>query len=494
MPPRGKTSAGLLTVIPLVLLAILAGPASAQIKWTHCGKVRSLGVEVLASKVSCRKAIRIVGAYEQSGLTRGRPKKVPGFPGWECSNGDRLGTCSRGSYARGAPMIDFPFLEEPGERKLGVQSGLDRGAELMADRSCGSVVVQGSLTYQLSIEKGSPSCGTVRRIAKKYGHPTSKKPRFYCSQKSYACEYSIYPQGWRCGGLFQGTFQCWHGANSPIRASEVFDATENPSARPLMRKSRDAFEFYAEEYGMPGLISFHGRLDIAGRAYPLAGRVVHVIFERQNAQGGFEPVPGEEYNATLNSAGEYSYRYWGIGHDTWHIRAVFYGTGDALGKSESETHTEVIKSGYRLMFRHSQKCLTTSENHTANGTMLIQWPCDSSNNPYDGQTFSLYPIDPPGSNHWQLRPNTAYGQCMDVYGASTANGVPLDLYQCTPGAANQVWSFPELLNQPGWFGGVALHSNKCMDVTGNNPANGVQIEQWDCIWSGNQQFAWLVIP
>jgi hypothetical protein len=93
---------------------------------------------------------------------------------------------------------------------------------------CGSVVVQQSLTYKLRIVKGSPSCGTVRRIAKKYGHPTSKKPRFYCGQKSYECEYSIYPEGWRCGGLFQGTFQCWHGANSPIQASEVFYATEKP--------------------------------------------------------------------------------------------------------------------------------------------------------------------------------------------------------------------------------------------------------------------------
>jgi hypothetical protein len=248
-------------------------------------------------------------------------------------------------------------------------------------------------------------------------------------------------------------------------------------------------------HGMPGYISFHGRLDIAGRAYPLAGRIVHVIFERQNAQGGFEPVPGEEYNATLNSAGEYTYRYWGIGRDTWHIRAAFYGTGDALGKSESETHTEEIKSGYRLMFRSSQKCLSTSNNGTANGTWLIQWTCDPNWNPWDGQTFSLYPVAPIGSNHWQLRPNTAYGQCVDVYGASTANGAPLNLYQCTPGAANQVWSFPELGSpNNGWFGGVALHSNKCMDVTAGNPNNGVQIEQYDCIWNGNQQFAWQVVP
>ena len=252
-------------------------------------------------------------------------------------------------------------------------------------------------------------------------------------------------------------------------------------------------------HGMPGYVSFHGQLDTAGRAYPLAGRKVHVYFDRPNAQGQYDGVPDSEHKADTNATGEYSFKYFGLGRDTWHVWAVFYGTGDALGQSESGTHTVVIKSGYRLMFRSSQKCLTTSNNGTVNGTWLIQWTCNPNWDPWDGQTFSLYPVNPVGSNHWQLRPNTAnnppYGQCVDVYGASTANGAPLNLYQCTPGAANQVWSFPELGSpNNGWVAGVATHSNKCMDVTAGNPANGVQIEQFECVWNGNQQFAWQVVP
>ena len=247
MSSKGKALAGLLVLAALTFSATLPGNASAGVPLKKCGKVRRLGVEVEASKVPCGKAIQIVAAYQQSGFSRGAPKKVPGFPGWECSNGDRLGTCSRGSYTPGAPQIVFSFLEAPGERRLEALAGFDRAAERVADGPCGSVVVQGVMTYKLSIEKGSPSCGTVRRIAKKYGHPISKKPRFFCGNKSYECEYSIYPEGWRCGGLFQGTFQCWHGSNSPVRASEVFAGSEDPSARPLMRKARDAFEFYAED-------------------------------------------------------------------------------------------------------------------------------------------------------------------------------------------------------------------------------------------------------
>lgn len=97
-----------------------------------------------------------------------------------------------------------------------------------AGRSCGSVVIQGTLRFRLAITKGSPSCGAVRRIGRRYGHPTSTHPRFFCATHAYECEYSIYPAGWRCGGLFQGYFDCWHGSNSPLKASQEFEGSELP--------------------------------------------------------------------------------------------------------------------------------------------------------------------------------------------------------------------------------------------------------------------------
>lgn len=204
MSSRGKALAGLLVLAALTFSATLPANASVGAHLEKCGKVRRLGVEVLVSKVSCGKALRIA---------------------------------QRSGSSRGAPTSEFPSLEAPGERGLEGPSGVDRAAELLANRSCGSVVVQGAVTYRLSVEKGYSACGTVRRIAEKYGHPISGKPRFFCGNTSYECEYSIYPEGWRCGGLFQGTFQCWHGANSPVRASEVFAGSEDPSARPLMREA-----------------------------------------------------------------------------------------------------------------------------------------------------------------------------------------------------------------------------------------------------------------
>jgi hypothetical protein len=79
-------------------------------------------------------------------------------------------------------------------------------------RSCGTVSESAHVTWRVTITKGSPSCSTVRAIAKRYGHP--KAVRFYCPQKNHICEYRVYPEGWRCTGQFQGGYGCWLGGDA----------------------------------------------------------------------------------------------------------------------------------------------------------------------------------------------------------------------------------------------------------------------------------------
>ena len=248
-------------------------------------------------------------------------------------------------------------------------------------------------------------------------------------------------------------------------------------------------------HGKPGFVSFHGRVDIAGRAYPLAGQYAYVVFEREVSPGNYVPAEGEPHKATLNAAGEYAFKYWGVGNGNWRARASFPGNGP-LKQSESSNHPVEVRSGYRFKFRHSEKCLTTSNNGTSNGTPLIQWTCGSGN-PYDGQVFSLWPIHPPGSNNFQLRPNTNTGQCVDVYGADPANGALLKLYQCIPGAANQVWNIIALAGQPQpprWFASIAQHSGRCMNVYGAWTDQRGRVFAVDCIWTTNEQWEWIVGP
>jgi hypothetical protein len=192
--PGNKAGLGLMVAGAITLLAALPPTsASARFQLAHCGKVRSIGVEVLASRVSCKKAIRIVTAYKRGGVGAGLPMEAPGEYRFEASG-----------------------------------PSLDRDAQPVADRSCGSVVIQ-SNSFVVHIARGTPSCTTVRRIARRYGQPISKKPRYFCGHRGYECLYSVYPEGWRCGGLFQGTFQCWRGSNSPNRANAIFDASSGVS-------------------------------------------------------------------------------------------------------------------------------------------------------------------------------------------------------------------------------------------------------------------------
>jgi ricin-type beta-trefoil lectin protein len=82
------------------------------------------------------------------------------------------------------------------------------------------------------------------------------------------------------------------------------------------------------------------------------------------------------------------------------------------------------------------------------------------------------------------------GRCLDVTGASTANGVALEQWDCV-GQANQRFRFQP--TDGGFYELVAQHSGKCVDVAALSLANGARVQQWDC-WGGqNQQFRLLPV-
>jgi hypothetical protein len=69
------------------------------------------------------------------------------------------------------------------------------------------------------------------------------------------------------------------------------------------------------------------------------------------------------------------------------------------------------------------------------------------------------------------------GLCVDDSGASTANGNPIIVWNCS-GAANQQWTVES--------DGTLRTLGKCMDITGGSTANGAKIELWDCNGGANQ--------
>jgi len=84
------------------------------------------------------------------------------------------------------------------------------------------------------------------------------------------------------------------------------------------------------------------------------------------------------------------------------------------------------------------------------------------------------------------------GKCLDVTGFSTQDGAPIILWDCH-GGPNQLWQLG-IMTAPGPCGGFgcadlgitirAVHSGKCLDAANpsfpNPPLQGAPLQQWSC--------------
>jgi chitinase len=112
-------------------------------------------------------------------------------------------------------------------------------------------------------------------------------------------------------------------------------------------------------------------------------------------------------------------------------------------------------------------CLDVRGANSADGTPVQVYTCNGTN----AQTWSLT-----SSNQLQ-----ALGKCLDVTAAGTANGTKVQLYTCN-GTGAQVWQH----QSNGEY--VNPNSGKCLDDTGFG-GSGTQAQIWACADSSNQQWS-----
>jgi type 1 glutamine amidotransferase len=72
------------------------------------------------------------------------------------------------------------------------------------------------------------------------------------------------------------------------------------------------------------------------------------------------------------------------------------------------------------------------------------------------------------------------GRCLDVSGASQANGAPAQIWDCH-GQANQQWTSTSA-------GELRVYGGKCLDVNGAGTADGTAVIIWDCNGQDNQKW------
>ncbi|MEU6199593.1 glycoside hydrolase family 19 protein [Streptomyces sp. NPDC047061] len=102
----------------------------------------------------------------------------------------------------------------------------------------------------------------------------------------------------------------------------------------------------------------------------------------------------------------------------------------------------------------------------------------------DGTPVQLYDCNGTGAQQWTPGADStlrALGKCLDVTANSTADGAKVQLWTCT-GAANQQWTVTaahDIVNPA---------ADKCLDVTDRSSANGARIQIWTCTGAANQKW------
>lgn len=114
------------------------------------------------------------------------------------------------------------------------------------------------------------------------------------------------------------------------------------------------------------------------------------------------------------------------------------------------------------------KCLDVAGASTANGTAVDLYDCNST-----------------AAQRWTVKADgsiQALGKCLDVASASTANGAKVQLYDCN-GTSAQRWSYNAATGDI-----VNVAADKCLDVTDQSSANGAPTQLWTCTGTSNQKW------
>lgn len=121
---------------------------------------------------------------------------------------------------------------------------------------------------------------------------------------------------------------------------------------------------------------------------------------------------------------------------------------------------------FRLRGEASGRCLDVNGASSANGSQMIVWDCHANAN----QQFTL------SGQALQVM-----GKCLDVP-ANSAAGTRVRIWDCN-GGANQQWN----MNTNGTVSNV--QSGLCLDVSGSGTANGTAVNVWSCHTGANQRWA-----
>ncbi|MFF2750537.1 RICIN domain-containing protein [Kitasatospora sp. NPDC058048] len=273
--------------------------------------------------------------------------------------------------------------------------------------------------------------------------------------------------------------------------------------------------------GDPSWAHYQASTDVtfeeAGTSAELLGRIDHVDHDRSGYHlkiddtGAWSLFSENRSGAdTVLASGSYS----GAGAGTWHNLALAV-QGQSITASIDHTQVaSVADAGHGIGqiglgvggFQHadfanttvtplaapathtvtsvnSGKCLDVTGASSADGAQVVQWTCAAGK---ANQQWTPVPVA--GTGSVQLVSANS-GKCLDVTGASSADGAQVVQWTCAAGKANQQWTLVPDTGARVQL--VSVNSGKCLDVTGASTADGAQVVQWTCA-AGRANQQWTV--
>ncbi|MEV0143801.1 MULTISPECIES: lectin [unclassified Nonomuraea] len=201
---------------------------------------------------------------------------------------------------------------------------------------------------------------------------------------------------------------------------------------------------------------------------PAQGSLTHVVTSYSGCRAGYPVVwaafdgghdPGPIDGCTCGG-----WRTWTSG-EVWRFFTQFDGNPSP---SPTPTTSPTPEPTSAIRGAASGRCLDVAGASQANGAQAQIWDCNGRPNQQWTSTGS-----------GELR--VYGGKCLDVNGAGTADGTTVITWDCN-GQNNQKWR----LNNDGTI--TALGANKCLDVSGSGTANGTKVQIWTCHGGANQKW------
>ncbi|GIM89555.1 pectinesterase family protein [Paractinoplanes toevensis] len=153
--------------------------------------------------------------------------------------------------------------------------------------------------------------------------------------------------------------------------------------------------------------------------------------------------------------------------------------GAAIALSSPAAAAPATGTAYQLKVTKSGMCIDVPGASTANGALLQQWGCTADSK------WQQFTLTASGSNYLLVNANS--GKCVDVPDWSTTSGVQLQQYTCVASQANQNWKL--VASGSGTYQIVNVNSGLCISDKDASTTSGTAIIQETCTANTNKQWA-----